>query len=162
MTRIFGIAVLLVAASALALGQTPEKQTKETKPAAEQVALSSAERELTQVVNNYIDALKSKDMTKLDRIWADDLTSTNARGDVLSKTQRVANIQSGADKFDSIEASDQKIRVYGDTGVVTSLATLKAQYSGQDASGQYRTTQVWVKRSGNWQLVALQMTRIAP
>jgi ketosteroid isomerase-like protein len=32
---------------------------------------------------------------------------------------------------------------------------------GQDVSGEYRFTHVWVKRNDHWQVVASQVTRIA-
>jgi len=35
------------------------------------------------------------------------------------------------------------------------------KYGGQESSGEYRYTQVWVKMQGRWQLVANQITRIA-
>ena len=41
---------------------------------------------------------------------------------------------------------------------MTTLTTIKGQYGGQEASGQYRVTQVWVRRGGGWQIVAIQMT----
>jgi ketosteroid isomerase-like protein len=44
---------------------------------------------------------------------------------------------------------------------MTSLTTLKGQYKGQEASGQFRVTNVFVRRGGGWQIVALQMTPIA-
>ena len=70
-------------------------------------------------------------------------------------------IQSGANRFDSLEASDRTVKVYGDVAVMTSLTTMKGQYGGQDASGQYRVTNVFAKRGGGWQIVSLQMTPIA-
>jgi ketosteroid isomerase-like protein len=45
--------------------------------------------------------------------------------------------------------------------VINGLTTVKGQYSGQEASGQYRVTQMLVRRDGRWQIVALQMTPIA-
>jgi ketosteroid isomerase-like protein len=116
---------------------------------------------LNQLTDQYIAALKGKDMAALERIWADDLTFITLRGDVQTKAQRLADIQSGANRFDSLETTDRTVRVYGDTAVMTSLTTLKGQYKGQEASGQFRVTNVFVKRGGGWQIVVLQMTPIA-
>ena len=44
--------------------------------------------------------------------------------------------------------------------IMNGLTTVKGQYSGQEASGQYRVTQMLVRRDGRWQIVALQMTPI--
>jgi ketosteroid isomerase-like protein len=144
------------------------KAAKEAEKAAqsqatgEKVAMSgSAEQELKQLTDQSIAALKGKDATALERIWADELIFTNPRGDVQTKAQRLADIQSGATRFDSLETRDLAVRVYGDTAVMNGLTTVKGQYSGQETSGQYRVTQVLVRRGGRWQIVALQMTPIA-
>jgi len=56
---------------------------------------------------------------------------------------------------------DSKIRVYGDTAVVTSLLFFKGTTSGKPFSGDVRSTRVWVKQKGNWKCVAFQVTRVA-
>ena len=156
MKRIIAIAALLAAATSFAAGQTPAEQAK---PAAEQAAPAGAEQELTQLTDQYVAALKGKDAAALERLWADDLTFITAGGAVQTKAQRLADIKSGATRFDTLEPSDRTIRVYGDAAVMTSLSTIKGQYAGQEASGKFRVTQVWARRGGAWQLVAIQMTR---
>jgi hypothetical protein len=96
----------------------------------------------------------------LDRIWADDLTFINLRGELLTKQNRLANIKSGATAFKSIRLSDKRIRTYGEVGVATVQVTLEAQYSGQEGSGDHSVTTVWAKPTGTWQLVAVHMTRV--
>jgi uncharacterized protein (TIGR02246 family) len=139
-----------------------EAKAAKSQPTGEKVAMGgNAEQEVTQLTDQYIAALKGKDTAALERIWADDLTFITLRGDVQTKAQRLADIQSGANRFDSLETTDRTVRVYGDTAVMTSLTTLKGQYMGQEASGQFRVTNVFVRRGGGWQIVALQMTPIA-
>jgi ketosteroid isomerase-like protein len=139
-----------------------EAKAAKSQPSGEKVGMSGkAEQEVTQLTDQYIAALKGKDAAALERIWADDLTFINPGGAMLTKAQRLADIQSGANRFDSLEVSDRTVRVYGDTAVMTSLTTMKGQYGGQDASGQYRVTNVFARRGGEWQIVSLQMTPIA-
>ena len=158
MKRLLLAAVLLTAAATFAAGQTPDKPAK---PAAEKAAPAAPEQELTQLADQYTAALKGKDAAALGRLWADDLTFITPGGAVQTKAQRLADIQSGATKFETLEATDRTFRVYGDAAVMTTLTTVKGQYSGQEASGQYRVTQVYVRRGGAWQIVAIQMTRAA-
>ena len=47
-----------------------------------------------------------------------------------------------------------KVRAYGDTAVVTYVTTDKGKFKGQDISGRYRWTDVFVRRGGTWQIVA--------
>jgi ketosteroid isomerase-like protein len=163
MKKLLGVMVLVLVASSISLSQTPtpDKQDPKGKPAGEKVAMAgNAEQELTQLTDQYIAALKSKDTAALERIWGDDLTFISPGGSVLTKAQRLADIQSGATRFDSLETSDRTVRVYGDAAVMTSLTTMKGQYGGQATSGQYRVTNVFARRSGGWQIVSLQMTPI--
>jgi ketosteroid isomerase-like protein len=82
---------------------------------------------------------------------------------VLAKTERLANIKSGATTLDSInEEENVTVRVYQNSAVTTSRVTLKGQYNGQPISGEYRSILVWVKGSGGWQLVSNQLTTLKP
>jgi ketosteroid isomerase-like protein len=46
------------------------------------------------------------------------------------------------------------VRVFGDTVIVHGLETEKSTYKGADSSGQYRFTDVFIKRDGVWVAVA--------
>ena len=51
-----------------------------------------------------------------------------------------------------------RVRIYGDTAVVTARADVKGHQMGEDFSGPYRYTRVWVRRTGHWQAVSYQAT----
>ena len=115
------------------------------------------------MIEKYRTAILQRDMATLEKIWADDYVFVNAAGDVLTKTERLVNIKSGATTLDSInEEENVTVRVYQNSAVATSLVTLKGQYSGQPISGEYRSTLVWVKGPEGWQLVSNQLTGLKP
>ena len=120
----------------------------------------NTQQEISALLDQYTQALLEKDVAALDRIWADDLSFINLRGELLTKQNRLANIKSGATAFKSIRLSDKRIRTYGEVGVATVQVTLEAQYSGQEGSGDYGVTTVWAKPKDTWQLVAVHMTRV--
>ena len=78
-----------------------------------------------------------------------------------TKAQDIATITSGDLAFESAVLDNVKVRVYGDTAVVTGRTTNKGKYKGQDISGQYQFTDVFVKQGGRWRAVASHATRIA-
>jgi uncharacterized protein (TIGR02246 family) len=121
----------------------------------------NARQEITSLLDQYRQALQNKDAAALDRIWADDLTFVNPRGELLGKQDRMDNIKSGATAFKSIRVSDQNVRAYGEAAVATSRVAIDAQYSGKEGTGDYRVTTTWARRNGTWQMVAVQMTPIA-
>src|SRR6266704_6212366 len=129
---------------------------------AAQGADAVAEQEVRQAIKKYRAALLQRDAATLEQIWTDDYTFTNGAGETHSKAQRLANLKSGATSLGSIsEDEDIKVRVYGKVAVATSRVTIKGQYNGKEASGQYRSIHVWVKGAAGWQLVANQLTRVA-
>jgi ketosteroid isomerase-like protein len=132
-------------------------------PTAQQPVNITSEEEVRQMIEKYRTAILQRDVATLEKIWADDYVFVNAAGDVVAKTERLANIKSGATTLDSIKNEENgTVRVYQNSAVVTSRVTLKGQYSGQPISGEYRSTLVWVKGSGGWQLVSNQLTALKP
>jgi ketosteroid isomerase-like protein len=120
-------------------------------------------QEVRQMIEKYRTALLHRDIPALERIWADDYVFVNASGEVVTKTQRLANLKSAATSFESIkEEENLTVRVYQNSAVATSRVTIKGQYSGQPISGQYRSTHVWVKGPTGWQLVSNQLTALPP
>ena len=151
MKQIIYVAILTVAV--LSLGR---------QQSVAQGADAAAEQEVRQTIQKYRTALLQRDAATLEQIWADDYTFTNGAGETVSKAQRLANLKSGATSLGSItEDEDIKVRVYGKVAVATSRVTIKGQYSGKQASGQYRSIHVWVKGAAGWQLVANQLTPVA-
>ena len=57
---------------------------------------SKSEREVRQAIEKYRTALLQRDTPALEKIWADDYIFVNASGEVLTKSQRLANARSGA------------------------------------------------------------------
>ena len=121
-----------------------------------------AEQEVRQAIKKYRTALLEKDAAALEQIWTDDYTFTNGAGETHSKAQRLANLKSGATALDSIsQEEDMKMRIHGNVAVATGRVTIKGQYSGKQASGQYQSINVWVKGAAGWQLIANQLTPVA-
>src|SRR5215471_9100316 len=124
---------------------------------------SKSEQEVREMIEKYRTALLQRDIPALEQIWADDYVFVNAKGEVFSKAQRLDNLKSGATTFESINTEESlTVRVYQNSAVVTSRVTIKGQYSGQPASGQYRSTHVWIKASTGWHLVTNQLTALGP
>jgi ketosteroid isomerase-like protein len=126
-------------------------------------ANATSEQEVREMIEKYRTAILQRDLATLGKIWADDYVFVNAAGDVVAKTESLAKIKSGATTLDSInEAENVTVRMYQNSAVTTNCVTLKGQYSGQPISGEYRSTLVWVKGSGGWQLVSNQLTALKP
>ena len=106
-------------------------------------------------------ALKG-DTSFLEKYLADDYIGVGGDGRVFTKTESIQRRKSGAVKIESIDELALKIRMYGDTAVVNSLASVRGIIDGKPLTGDSRATFVWVKQKGIWKEVAFQLTPVAP
>jgi ketosteroid isomerase-like protein len=151
MRRILVMVGVVIAGASLFLGEANVRGTASS---------GSAEQVVRRLHNELVQAQLKGDAVALDRIWADDHTFTNPLGVVQTKAERLGEIKSGDRRLEFFSVADVQVRVYGNTAVVTSHATLKGQRQGHDFSGQYRGIDVYVNNRGQWQVVAAQATRI--
>src|SRR5581483_2195288 len=95
-----------------------------------------------------------------DRVWGDDFFYTGVRGELRTKQDLLAELRSGDLEFELLRFDGISVRLYGEAAVVTGCATTKGHGPLGEISGQFRYTRVYVKRNGEWQLVAFQGTPI--
>jgi ketosteroid isomerase-like protein len=73
----------------------------------------------------------------------------------------LASLRSGAIHFTSIEITERKVRFYGTIAQVISRAEVSATIAGEDISGSYRYTRVYVRDAqGKWKIVSFEASRI--
>jgi ketosteroid isomerase-like protein len=115
-----------------------------------------------QMERDWAKAMMSGDNATMDRIIASDWVLTDPMGHRTSRAEAVGDLRSGALKFESTVPLDMEVRVFGDTALVSGRTRDKGTFKGQDISGDYRFTDVFVKRDGRWQAVSTQVTKVAP
>ena len=89
---------------------------------------------------------------------ADDYVAITPLGQVTTKQETITARRSGQLRYEAMNITDMVVRVYGDMAVVTARADVKGHQLGEDFSGPYRYTRVWVRRNGQWQVVSYQAT----
>jgi ketosteroid isomerase-like protein len=89
---------------------------------------------------------------------ADDYVAITPLGQVTTKQETISARRSGQLRYEAMNITDMVVRVYGDMAVVTARADVKGHQLGEDFSGPYRYTRVWVRRNGQWQTVSYQAT----
>ncbi len=119
------------------------------------------EQTLRTMTGDLIQAYPKRDAAVLERILSDDLTVINPDGSSGDKAGEIGGLRSGKLKLESVTNDDMKVRVYGETAVVTGRATIRGQIDGREIRDQNRYTSVFVQRRGRWKVVALHVTRVA-
>jgi ketosteroid isomerase-like protein len=89
---------------------------------------------------------------------SEDYVAITPLGQVTTKAESISARRSGQLRYESMNITDMVVRLYGDTAVVTARADVKGHQLGEDFSGPYRYTRVWVRRNGRWQAVSYQAT----
>jgi ketosteroid isomerase-like protein len=130
---------------------------KDTKP---QKSGGGAEQEITKFLDQSRNAALKGDASFSEANLSDDYQRVNAQGRLMTKADLVSELKNGDLKYQSIEVTDMKVRVYGNAAVVTHGADVKGTNKGKDISGSFRVTRVFVKRNGKWQEVSFQATPV--
>jgi ketosteroid isomerase-like protein len=115
-------------------------------------------REIVEMERQAKEASLHRDADFSQRTLAEDYVAITPLGTVTTKQDTVSARKSRQLRYDTIDVSDMVVRVYGDTAVVTARADVKGHQLGEDFSGPYRYTRVWVRRTGHWQAVSYQAT----
>ena len=121
---------------------------------------SSVEEQLMKMERDRAAAVVKADVATLEGMTADDYMLINANGQMSDKATTMNDIKTGSIKLTANEVSDMKVRVYGDTAVVTGKSSAKGTIRGRELKGPVMFTRVYVKKNGKWQSVAFQQTPI--
>ena len=144
---------LIASTAATAAAQKPAKADSfaDAAKTADAVKELDAKRFAAQMKN---------DMEALTTLLADDLVYCHSSAKVDGKSEFIDSMRSGRTKYESIEPSDVKVRVYGNTAIVNGMAKLTVATNGQPNTFSLRYTDVWVMRDNKWQMVSWQSTRL--
>jgi hypothetical protein len=155
MRKLIVTLLMLCTWTGLALAQ----ETMAKKPA---MASSNAAAELRKAENDWTDGQKAGDVDKVGQLIADDWMSWGSDGKKVNKQQYLADIKSGAFKWESIENGPMDVRMFGSIGVVQGSDTEKSSYKGKDTSGKYVWMDVFQKKDGKWMAVRSQVAKVQP
>jgi hypothetical protein len=115
-------------------------------------------REVVEMERQAKEASIRRDAEFSRRTLADDYVDITPLGQVHTKEDTISARKSGQLRYETINVTDMVVRIYGDTAVVTARADVKGHQLGEDFSGPYRYTRVWVRKAGRWQAVSYQAT----
>jgi ketosteroid isomerase-like protein len=157
MKRLTVTLLTMTLSAAMLLAQPQTKATEAKKTAA---PANAASDELKQIENDWVDASKAKNAEKLGEILADSWVALDWDGKTTNKAKALADLKTPGNSLDSIEMGPMKVRIFGNTAVVTGSDTEKSMEDGKDSSGKYIWTDVFVKQNGQWRAVASQSTKV--
>jgi ketosteroid isomerase-like protein len=137
------------------------------EPTKETFNPAAIEAEVLKLDREWANIIMTRDVAAIRRIEADDITLIFPDGNVGTKADDIRDIEAGNISAESFEILESKVKVLdADAAVVTGRSVIKkGKYKRPDGktidiSGEYRFTDVFARRGGNWQVVASQATKI--
>jgi ketosteroid isomerase-like protein len=142
---------LLVASLALAAVSNVEllaaQQPKPTPTADERAVLDLEE--------GWAKAVVKRDAAMFKRLLAPGFVYTEDDR-VQNGEQLTRDVVSGTDTVTEARNEDLKTHTYGNTMIVTGWLIMKGRSGGKPFERRYRFTDTWLKRDGQWQIIAAQ------
>jgi ketosteroid isomerase-like protein len=130
-------ALTIFASSLLAFGQESDEEN----------AVLQAERDLaTCYLNGDAGAIT----------WGvmEDYTLTNSTGKITTRVDDLDEARKKDPKYEVFENHDMKVRIHGDTAVVTGRRHTKGIAGGKPFDSKFQFTDTFVKDAGRWRLLA--------
>lgn len=110
---------------------------------------------LEQLNRDYIASVQNSDVRRFEEILADEFYCSNPDGTLVDRREFLLQTARPV-TISGLEASDVKIRRYGDVAIIHARTTYKTA-DGEAKSGRY--TDVWARRNGEWRAVSAHVTR---
>jgi len=154
------IVVLVVLVSAFATSGWLQAARKASAPIlVSATAAGNVEAAITQLERDWAKAIVKKDVTALDRLLADEFNGTSPTAHTFPKSVAVGELKSGKYVVQSMVLDEISVNVYGNVAVAFTSQKEQSQYAGNDTSGHYHFTDVWVAKGDRWQVVASHGSR---
>jgi ketosteroid isomerase-like protein len=120
------------------------------------------EKAVAALDTEYQAAVKNNDVATMDRILADDFVLVTGLGKTYSKRDLLEEARSKRMQYERQEDSQQKVRVWGDTAVVTALLWAKGTQDGKPFDYKLWFSDIYLKTEKGWRYVFAQASTRIP
>ena len=123
--------------------------------------------ELTRLLRAFLEGASKNDLAAHQRFWADDLIYTSSSGQRLSKAEIINEVsKEGPPKFGAettvFTGEDIRIQQYDTTAIVAFRLVGITSKGEKKETAEYLNTGTFLKRTGQWQVVSWQATKLLP
>lgn len=102
----------------------------------------------------WTDAYKARDINILSSLLAEDFVITVEDGSTYGKEGYITHTADSSVHVEVAEQSDFRVRMHGNTAVVTGAYHEKGTSKGKPYEYHDRLTDVWMKNNGRWQVIS--------
>ena len=102
----------------------------------------------------WTESYKQRNIDILSSLLSEDFVITIEDGSVYSKAGYISHSADASTHVNVAELSDLKVRIHGDTAVVTGAYHEKGESGGKAYEYHDRLTDVWMKSGARWQVIS--------
>jgi hypothetical protein len=106
-------------------------------------------------------AFEKGEPTYLLEFLDETFTLTDTRGNVTTREQNLDEVRKREPRYDVFRNHGMKVRVYGDSAVVTGITSIKGTSGGKAFAVDVQFTDTLIKRDGRWRMVASHASPLA-
>ena len=118
-------------------------------------------QQLLELEKRFQEAILANDADAIESFVTDDWIIVNSDGRIVERDRFLTVVKSGALTHSAMALDEPRVRVYGDSAVITGRATSAGKFMGTDFATLERSTDVFVKHDGQWRCALTQLTKIA-
>jgi len=122
------------------------------------------ERDLKRLTADIQAAVVDENLAFLENVLHPDYVHTRPNGVVSDRAQFLASVKQDTAEpnvnYDKLTSSDVKVRLHGDTAVLTGRSGIVSDDAAGTLEGETRWTRVFLRQGGGWKLVAFQATLV--
>src|SRR6266550_6306089 len=122
------------------------------------IPLSAQEKDsansIRKLEEKWTESYKKRQIDILSSLLADDFVITVEDGNTYSKSGYISHSADPSVQVDIAELSDLKVRIHGNTAVVTGAYHEKGKSNGKSYEYRDRLTDVWMKVGNKWQVIS--------
>jgi ketosteroid isomerase-like protein len=119
------------------------------------------EAAILERINKACTAFEKGDASYLVEFLDETFTLTDTRGQVTTRDQNLDEVRKREPRYDVFRNHDMKVRVYGDSAVVTGITSIKGTSGGKAFAVDVQFTDTLIKRNGAWRMVASHASPLA-
>ena len=163
MKTVTAFALAFFASSLLVFGQESNEEKSNEQKSNEENAAQQAEREENAVLKaerELADAYLNSDAEGIARGVMGDYTLTNSTGKITTRAHDLDEATKKDPKYDVFENTGMKVRVHGNTAVVTGQTRTKGVSGGKPFDSKFQFTDTFIKDGGRWRLLAGHVSKL--
>lgn len=101
----------------------------------------------------YQAAVRNNDAATMDRILADDFILVTGRGIIFTKEDLLASAKNQEAAYERNEDTQQTVRIWGDTAVITALLWQKGTNKGVPFDDHLWFSDTYIRTANGWRYV---------